>query len=121
MSTTVIPAQAGWHLAIFIETGEYQGAFDCIPIIAWAIVEDTGDREGDIVLFTTTPITVDMSPPSRNGNPWVIKSPEGKYIFPDDTSCDNERDALQFCIEREKRRHKKQVSKPRAQTNAQTP
>jgi len=93
----IIPAQAGWQLAIVTKpdgtklyTAYYslaEATFHYTPIIAWSIRED-----GEVVI----PITA--VGPAPDNKPWTVRTPEGKYVFGEDGTCDNEHEALKLCL-----------------------
>jgi hypothetical protein len=103
---TTIPAHPGWYVAMFVRGGSGEGKIwpdylDLMPILAWEIGREEGayDRRAGRsmqdrwVSHEPIPITVEGNM-NRMGNPWAIKTPDGKYVVPGLCSCDNEADIL---------------------------
>jgi hypothetical protein len=94
---TTIPAQPGWSIADFAAGDrETPSIFLYDQIVAWEIerVEVTrGDWQEPHVTRFVQPIAVG-SPNRSDGTRYAIRSPDGKFIIPDDADFDTEADAL---------------------------
>lgn len=121
---TIVPAQPGWSLAIYVEGGkepdgkEYAAGFTLEQIIAWEIERKSGPfhpsagRPGEkCVSRYVTPITVDSTDVETLSNQWAIRRPDGVYIAPGDRVLGTEAEAVaDYTAWAEKRRTERKTA-----------
>jgi hypothetical protein len=103
---TVIAANPGWSLAIFIKGGkdrngeQYEAGFAHEDIIAWDVEIRSGPyhraRPGDEMCVSryATPITAESTDTEHLGNRWALRSPAGVYFIPGDRVLGTEAEAV---------------------------
>ena len=104
---TIVPALAGWYVALFIEGDKASGDhFALDSIIAWEIEREdrpyraSAGRPGErCVSHYPMPITLEGNT-NNMANQWAIKTPDGKFEFVGDQTCDNESAAVALCRSR---------------------
>jgi hypothetical protein len=107
---TIMAALPGWYIAVFIRgmRGDdgWEDHLSLHPIIAWEIErqQDDGwdradsDDRNRYVWHNATPITIDGNKNHHVRN-WAIKTPDGKFVVPGDTTLDNEAEAIEYLRE----------------------
>lgn len=115
---TIVPAQPGWVLAVFLEGGKYpdgtsyEASFSPEDIIAWEIERSSRPfhpsvgRPGEICITRhVIPITADGTDVEHMYNDWAIRRPNGAYFIPGDRDLGTEAEALkELQARREQRR-----------------
>jgi hypothetical protein len=108
---TVIKADPGWFVAVFVKEGEHQGEtwdayFALDPIIAWEIERREGEYHPSAKQFGEPCISHEVTPITIEGNTrhctndWAIKRPDGRFDIPYDRSFEFERDVIAYFSER---------------------
>jgi hypothetical protein len=105
---TIIAAEPGWFVAVFIEAVETSAAcFVYDPIIAWEIRRERGRYHhstgfpGTFVHCDVYPITVaERVDTGADGQPKLIKRPDGRYEAVGDCVFESEQDAIKELSER---------------------
>lgn len=107
---TVVPAQSGWNLAIYLAAeGDEKHRFVEAPIIAW-IIETVIYDDDEVSVLAPYPVTTEGSH-ENGGNFWAIKTPAGEYDFQLDAVYVTEERALQYCAEREAQQKEREAKK----------
>lgn len=99
---SILLAQPGWYVAHYLATVD--GEADEIylePIIAFEIRRTEGPYHPSVkrppadtlIHHDVVPITLDGNLETTTEE-WAVKSPDGKYTFPCDATCDDEAAAL---------------------------
>ena len=78
MTHVTVPAQPGWFLALFTNSGGTEGV-RCEQIIAWE-VQRTTSSNGLVTRFPI-PITAESKNADLDCTIWGIKRPDGKFFF----------------------------------------
>ena len=100
---TIVPAVAGWYVAVFIEGDIYLD-----PIIAWEVERVEKPYHPGVGRLGEQCISHWVDPLTINGNmtdfadTWAIKRPDGKFEIPHDRVCDNEAEVIKEFERREK-------------------
>jgi hypothetical protein len=105
---TIIPAEPGWFVAVFIEAGETSEAcFVYDPIIAWEIrrarahYHPIANQKSTFVHCDVYPITVGERVDTMDGGqPKLIKRPDGCYEDVGNCTFGSEQDAIKELSER---------------------
>jgi hypothetical protein len=113
---TIVPAQAGWYVAIFIpgQPGKEDSPpfFDLEPIIAWHIEHARyaamARRPARDRCHHITPMTVGYPNANLIHNDWAIKRPDGKFEIMEDIAQDTEAEALAHMQHEHEERIKKE-------------
>jgi hypothetical protein len=91
---TIIPAQSGWALAVFVE-GKYSEGNPCFyfaDVIAWRIqIKRHPDHNEH---HYVTPITVGGTNVENLNSAWALRRPDGVYLDDEENELGSEAQAL---------------------------
>jgi hypothetical protein len=99
---TIIPALPGWYVALYVipVRATDPARFLLDPIVAWEITGREGPKDRHFAssgerIHATIAITLDGNAEKMH-NIWATKTPDGKFNFVAECTCDNEAEALEY-------------------------
>jgi hypothetical protein len=95
VKSVVIPAKDGFKLGVFLEKNDLEpSAFAYEDVIAWRIDLHSEGEDTDDVYTRVFPIVLDWEPSLCNQ--WIIKTPDGKFVIPRDSTFETEEGVISF-------------------------